>query len=185
METTQFRAAFAGVAISLGVALLGCSSTVKRPDGGQGLLPVGSSAPDFAATTKAGDPTRLSALHGAPVVVYFYPKDETPGCTAQACAFRDQYQDFVDAGAEVIGVSGDGAGSHASFKEHHRLPFTLLSDPGGAGAKAFGVKKTLGLLAGRVTFVIDRGGVVRLRFDSQLQARRHIAEALTVVKSLS
>ena len=146
---------------------------------------VGQPIPDVTFTGADG-PVRVRDLLGTKaVVLYFYPKDETPGCTAQACAFRDQYQDFVDAGAEVIGVSGDGAGSHASFKEHHRLPFTLLSDPGGAGAKAFGVKKTLGLLAGRVTFVIDRGGVVRLRFDSQLQARRHIAEALTVVKTLS
>lgn len=145
---------------------------------------VGQPIPDVTFTGASG-PVRVKDLIGQrALVLYFYPKDETPGCTAQACAFRDQYQDFVDAGADVVGVSGDGGASHDSFKQHHRLPFTLLSDPGGAGAKAFGVKKTFGLLPGRVTFVIDKGGVVRLRFDSQLQARRHIAEALAVVKQL-
>ena len=146
---------------------------------------VGSPVPEVTFAGPEG-PVRLRDLIGArAVVLYFYPKDETPGCTAQACAFRDQYQDFVDAGADVVGVSGDDAGSHAKFKQHHRLPFTLLTDPGGAAAKAMGVKKSLGLLAGRVTFVIDRGGVVRLRFDSQLQARKHIAQALAVVKQLA
>ncbi|MEZ4399857.1 MAG: peroxiredoxin [Kofleriaceae bacterium] len=145
---------------------------------------VGSPIPDVTLTGEHG-PVRVKDLLGQrALVLYFYPKDETPGCTAQACAFRDQYQDFVDAGADVVGVSGDAAGSHDSFKQHHRLPFTLLSDPGGAGAKAFGVKKTFGLLPGRVTFVIDKAGIVRLRFDSQLKARRHIAEALAVVKQL-
>ncbi|MBK9037363.1 MAG: peroxiredoxin [Myxococcales bacterium] len=146
---------------------------------------VGSKVPDVTFTGPEG-PIHLRDLIGArAVVLYFYPKDETPGCTAQACAFRDQYQDFVDAGADVVGVSADDAGSHASFKQHHRLPFTLLTDPGGAAARALGVKKSLGLFAGRVTFVIDRGGIVRMRFDSQLQARRHIAEALAVVKQLA
>ncbi len=149
------------------------------------MLDVGSPAPDVTLLGPAGS-VRLRDLLGArAVVLYFYPKDETPGCTAQACEFRDRYQDFVDAGADVIGVSRDDAGAHASFKQHHRLPFTLLTDPEGEAAKAFGVKKTLGLLAGRVTFVIDRAGVIRLRFDSQLQARRHIGEALTVVRQLA
>lgn len=148
-------------------------------------LAVGSSIPDVTFTSPEG-PVRVRDLLGErALVLYFYPKDETPGCTAQACAFRDQYQDFLDAGADVVGVSSDDAKSHDGFKQHHRLPFRLLSDPGGAGAKAFGVKKTFGLLPGRVTFVIDKGGVVRLRFDSQLKATRHIGEALTVVKSLA
>jgi peroxiredoxin Q/BCP len=148
-------------------------------------ITVGSPIPDVTLTGPAG-PVRVRDLLGdRALVLYFYPKDETPGCTAQACAFRDQYQDFTDAGAEVVGVSAQDAASHESFQQHHRLPFKLLSDPGGAGAKAFGVKKTFGIIAGRVTFVIDRAGVVRLRFDSQLNARRHIGEALTVVKQLA
>jgi thioredoxin-dependent peroxiredoxin len=145
---------------------------------------VGSALPDVTFVGAKG-PVKVRDLVGErALVLYFYPKDETPGCTAQACAFRDQYQDFVDAGAEVVGVSSDSGQSHDSFKQHHRLPFTLVSDPGGTGAKAFGVKKTFGLLPGRVTFVIDRGGTIRLRFDSQLQARRHIGQALAVVKQL-
>lgn len=148
------------------------------------MLEAGALAPDVTFAGPDG-PVRLRDLLGErALVLYFYPKDETPGCTAQACEFRDRYQDFTDAGADVVGVSRDDAGSHASFSKHHRLPFRLLSDPDGAGAKAFGVKKTLGLLAGRVTFVIDKAGVIRLRFDSQLQARRHIGEALAIVKQL-
>jgi peroxiredoxin Q/BCP len=149
------------------------------------MLDVGSPAPDVTLLGPSGSVRLRDLLGTRAVVLYFYPKDETPGCTAQACEFRDRYQDFVDAGADVIGVSRDDAGAHASFKQHHRLPFTLLTDPDGAAAKAFGVKKTLGLLAGRVTFVLDRGGVIRLRFDSQLQARRHIGEALAVVRQLA
>lgn len=146
---------------------------------------VGSRIPDVTLTGPEG-PVRVRDLVGErALVLYFYPKDETPGCTAQACAFRDQYQDFTDAGADVVGVSGQDAKSHEGFASHHRLPFKLLSDPGGAGAKAFGVKKTFGLIPGRVTFVIDREGIVRLRFDSQLNARRHIGEALAVVKQLA
>src|SRR5689334_6551345 len=102
-------------------------------------LSVGSTIPDVTFTGKEG-PVRARDLVGErAVVLYFYPKDETAGCTAQACAFRDQYQDFLDAGADVVGVSSDDAKSHDGFTQHHRLPFKLLSDPGGAAAKAFGV----------------------------------------------
>lgn len=118
------------------------------------------------------------------VVLFFYPKDDTAGCTAEACSFRDAYEDFKAAGAEVIGVSADDGASHEAFKAKHRLPFTLLTDPGGAAARAFGVKKTLGLIAGRVTFVIDRQGVIRHRFDSLVRVTRHVEEALQIVKAL-
>lgn len=145
----------------------------------------GMPIPDVTLTGPEG-PVRLRDLLGERALVfYFYPKDETPGCTAEACSFRDQYQDFLDAGADVIGVSRDSAESHEKFKTHHRLPFRLFSDPGGAAAAAFGVKKTFGLIAGRSTFVIDKGGVVRLRFDSQLNATKHVREALDMVRSLS
>src|SRR5690606_37884996 len=118
------------------------------------------------------------------LVIYFYPKDETFGCTKEACSFRDQYEDFVAVGADVIGVSRDDATSHASFKQHHRLPFTLLSDPGGLVAKAWGIKTTLGV-PGRVTFVFDKGGVVRHRFESAIRFGKHVDEALDVVKRLA
>lgn len=148
-------------------------------------LAVGDPVPDVTFQGAEG-PVKLRELIGErAIVLYFYPKDETTGCTAQACSFRDKYQDFTDAGADVIGVSTDSARSHDSFSKHHRLPFRLLTDEGGAGAKALGVKKTLGLIPGRVTFVIDPEGIIRMRWDSQLGAVRHVAEALTVVKALA
>jgi peroxiredoxin Q/BCP len=146
-------------------------------------LSVGDPVPDVTFRDASG-PVRLKELIGDKVIVlYFYPKDETKGCTAEACSFRDRYQDFTDAGADVIGVSTDTARSHESFAKHHRLPFRLLTDEGGAAAKAMGVKKTLGIVPGRSTFVIDRDGVVRLRWDGQLGAVRHVDEALAYVKA--
>ncbi|MER2561374.1 MAG: peroxiredoxin [Myxococcaceae bacterium] len=149
------------------------------------MASIGEKAPDVTFVGESGAPVKLSDYVGKKtVVLYFYPKDETSGCTAQACSFRDAYEDFKQAGAEVIGVSADDAASHASFKTHHRLPFVLLSDPGGVAAKALGVKKTFGLIAGRVTFVIDRDGVVRHRFDSQIRVKEHVEQALGLVKQL-
>lgn len=114
-------------------------------------------------------------------MVYFYPKDETAGCTAEACRFRDDFGKFSDAGAVVIGISDDSTESHERFASRHRLPFQLLSDTGGAVRKLYGVKKTLGVIPGRVTFVIDREGVVRHVFSSQMDAERHVAEALAAL----
>ena len=147
------------------------------------MLQVGQPMPE---TTLAGDSGRvqLSDRIGKTLVVYFYPKADTPGCTKEACSFRDSYEDFVAAGADVIGISRDDAESHASFKQHHRLPFTLLSDPGGTVGYAWGVKGSLGL-PGRVTFVFDKQGICRHRFDSQIRFGKHVDEALDVVKRLA
>ncbi len=139
--------------------------------------------PDVTLVGETG-PIRLRDRIGKTLVVYFYPKDETFGCTAEACSFRDQYEDFVAAGADVIGISRDDAASHAGFKSHHRLPFTLLTDPGGQLAKAWGVKGALGL-PGRVTFVFDKDGIVRHRFESMVRFGKHVDEALDVVKKLA
>jgi thioredoxin-dependent peroxiredoxin len=145
----------------------------------------GQAAPDFTAPRTGGGEFRLSDLRGESVVVlYFYPKDETPGCTAEACAFRDSYEIFVDAGAEVVGVSGDSVDSHERFAEHHELPFILISDKGGALRRQYGVKATLGVWPGRVTFVIDKDGIVRHVFASQTDAVRHVAEALETIRTL-
>jgi peroxiredoxin Q/BCP len=119
------------------------------------------------------------------VVLYFYPQDGTAVCTAQACAFRDAYEDFVKAGAVVIGVSGDSEKSHEQFAASKRLPFLLVSDADGAIRAAFGVPKTLWLLPGRVTYVIDKQGIVRHVFNSAFTAGRHVAEALDVVRKLA
>jgi thioredoxin-dependent peroxiredoxin len=146
---------------------------------------VGQRSPEVVFRGEQGAEVKLAQYLGKKtVVLYFYPKDETPGCTAEACSFRDSYEDFKAAGAEVIGVSADDEASHAQFKAHHRLPFVLLSDPGGVAAKAFGVKKTFGLIAGRVTFVIDRDGVVQHRFDSLLRVNEHVSQALQLVTKL-
>ncbi|MBX3421153.1 MAG: peroxiredoxin [Pirellulaceae bacterium] len=149
-------------------------------------IKVGDPAPDFSATTQSGQVIRLQDYLGKKaVVLYFYPKDNTSVCTAQACAFRDAYEDFVAAGAEVIGVSSDSTESHRGFAEQQKLPFTLVSDADGAIRKAYRVPKTLGFLPGRVTYVIDRQGVVRHIFNSQLDGGRHIEESLRTVRELA
>jgi len=145
----------------------------------------GERAPDFELPANQGRTVKLSDFRGQKtVVLYFYPKDETPGCTVEACQFRDDYEDFKAAGAEVIGVSDDSIESHDKFASHHRLPFILATDAGGKLREQMGVKKTLGMLPGRVTFVIDRDGVIRDRFVSQIRVKKHVAHALDLVKQL-
>jgi peroxiredoxin Q/BCP len=146
----------------------------------------GALAPDFTLPDQSGAPVRLSDYVGKRVIVlYFYPMDETPGCTAEACSFRDRYEEFTRAGAEVIGVSADSVASHQRFAAHHRLQFTLLSDDGGTVARRYGVRRTLGLWPGRVTFVIDKAGVIRHVFTSATQIDRHIGEAAQIVRQLA
>lgn len=143
---------------------------------------VGDQAPDFTLPDQDGRPVRLADLRGSWVVLYFYPADDTPGCTAESCRFRDTHEDFVDAGARVIGVSGQGVESHKRFAEKHGLPFTLLADEGDHVRKRYGVSKTLGLLPGRVTYVIDPDGIVRKVFSSQFRPTKHIDEALAAIR---
>src|SRR5215475_4952188 len=148
-------------------------------------IEVGDKAPDFTLPSQSGDQVRLYDLLGRSVVVlYFYPKDETRGCTAEACAFRDSHEVFAEAGAEVIGVSSDSAGKHAAFADHHKLPFTLLSDKGGRVRKSYGVPPVLGLIPGRITYVIDRTGTVRHVFNSMTNIGQHVGDALAVVRRL-
>ena len=143
------------------------------------------SAPNVTLSLYNGDTVSLADLsRDHPVVLLFYPKDGTSICTKEACAFRDAYQDFTDAGATVVGVSSDSAASHQAFADQHRLPYLLATDKDGALRRAFGVPKTLGFLPGRVTYVIDRTGVVRLAFSAQLAADRHVREALDAVRRL-
>jgi peroxiredoxin Q/BCP len=148
-------------------------------------IQVGDKAPDFTLASQSGDEVRLyDRLAERVVVLYFYPKDETAGCTKEACAFRDSHEVFTEAGAEVIGVSSDSASKHAAFADHHKLPFTLVSDKGGQVRKSYGVPATLGLLPGRVTYVIDRDGTVRHVFNSMTNIGRHVNDALKVVQEL-
>jgi thioredoxin-dependent peroxiredoxin len=144
----------------------------------------GERMPETTLVDGDGKSIQLRDKIGKPLVVYFYPKDETYICTKEACAFRDQYEDFTSAGAEVIGVSRDDAASHAKFKTQHRLPFTLLSDPGGKIADTWDVKGPLGM-PGRTTFVFDKEGVLRHKFESAIRFGKHVDEALEVVKKLA
>jgi peroxiredoxin Q/BCP len=148
-------------------------------------IQVGDRAPDFTTTTTDGRTLRLSDFLGRrAVVLFFYPKDGTPVCTKEACAFRDSYERFAEAGAEVIGVSADSDEKHREFAAEHRLPFPLVSDTGGALRKAFGVPRPLlGLLPGRATYVIDKQGTVRLTFSALFASDEHVRQALEAVQS--
>ncbi|MDX2228456.1 MAG: peroxiredoxin [Leptolyngbyaceae cyanobacterium bins.349] len=148
-------------------------------------MKAGDPVPDFSLPSQSGEIVSLKDFVGKKaVVLYFYPKDDTPGCTAESCAFRDSYQVFQDAGAEVIGISSDSAASHQQFATKHQLPFTLLSDTGNQVRKLFGVPSTLGLLPGRVTYVIDQQGIVRTVFNSQLNFKGHVDEALKTLREM-
>ncbi|MEB3294744.1 MAG: peroxiredoxin [Synechococcales bacterium] len=149
-------------------------------------IQVGDKAPDLTLTSQTGELVSLNNWIGKKcVVLYFYPKDDTPGCTKESCGFRDSYQAFQEAGAEVIGISGDSVASHEKFATKYQLPFTLLSDAGNQARKAFGVPAALGLLPGRVTYVIDKEGVVRHIFNSMMNFQAHIDESLKIVQALA
>ena len=168
-------------------------------------IKVGDAAPDFTLQSQAGESVTLSDFQGQKVVVlYFYPKDDTPGCTTESCTFRDRFQDFQDLGVEVIGISSDSTDSHQKFASKYSLPFTLVSDTlesvsltrvyslpftlvsdtDSSVRRAYGVPATLGLLPGRVTYVIDKTGTVRHLFNSQFNPKKHVDEALSVLKGL-
>jgi peroxiredoxin Q/BCP len=149
-------------------------------------IKVGSSIPAISLPDQNGNLFDINSVLGKKnMVIYFYPKDDSPGCTAQACAFRDQFEVFSDTDAVIIGISSQSVKSHKEFAEKHRLSFTLLSDEGNKIRKQFGVPTNLfGLLPGRVTYVADKTGKVIYTFNSQLQAEKHVDEALRILKEL-
>ena len=149
-------------------------------------LKVGQKPPDFTLPDQDGEEHTLSDYMGKWVLVYFYPRDNTPGCTKEACSFRDQFEDFTDLGAEVIGISSDSVKKHKNFAEKYSLTYTLLSDEDKTVRKDFGVPADfLGLLPGRVTYIVDKTGIVRHVFNSQFKAEKHVSEALEVLKKLN
>lgn len=150
-------------------------------------LEVGDKAPDFVRTDQNGNPVHLTDRVSKNVVVlFFYPTDNSAGCTREACAFRDSYQDFQDAGAEVIGVSGGTTEGKQTFIANNRLPFTLVTDGDGEVAKMYGIGRAmLGLIQGRITFVIDRAGIIRCKFESNFNMEAHAKEALQIVQTLA
>jgi peroxiredoxin Q/BCP len=147
---------------------------------------VGHTAPDFTLPDQNGQSVRLKdLLKQGPVVLYFYPRDHTPGCTLEACAFRDAHSQFKDAGATVVGVSDDSISVHQSFASQHSLPFTLLSDQTGTVRELYGVPRPLGIIPGRVTYVIEQNGIVRHVFTSHLRMQKHVTEALKTISELA
>jgi peroxiredoxin Q/BCP len=169
--------------IASALALLACGPTT-RPDGGAGLLPLGASAPDFKASDDKGTTVRLSDARGKFAVVYFYPRDETPGCTKQACAFRDSFGKFQAAGVAIFGVSRDSEQSHREFRAHHKLPFPLAADEAGLVQRAYGVPSRLPGVSRRVTFLVDRAGKVA-RVWPEVDPVLNVSEVLAAAQALA
>ena len=150
------------------------------------VMQVGDRAPDFELLNDSGETVRLSSFQGEKVlVVFFYPADDTPGCTTESCGFRDAYEEFRGAGAEVFGVSKDSVQSHVAFRAKYGLGFHLLSDPNNALRRAWRVPKRVFVVPGRVTYVIDKEGIVQLVFNSGREHLRHVTESLVVVRRLA
>jgi thioredoxin-dependent peroxiredoxin len=174
--------------LAIAMALVGLVVAVglwsrSRGDDSVAALAVGDKAPLFQAPLGDGGTFDMADHLGKKaIVIFFYPKDDTPLCTQEACGFRDAYEQFVAAGAEVVGVSADTPASHAAFARKHKLPFPIVSDRDGRLRTLFGVPKLLGFLPGRVTYVIDRAGVVRLAFNSSFTAAGHVQQALDLVR---
>lgn len=147
---------------------------------------VGSTVPQFTLPDQNGNQFSISSVIGKKnLVIYFYPKDDTPGCTKEACAFRDQFEVFNEANAMIIGISGQSVESHKQFAEKYHLSFTLLSDEGDAIRKLFNVPLSMGIIPGRVTYIADKSGKVVYVFNSQTQATKHVEEALRILKDLT
>lgn len=147
---------------------------------------VGSTIPSFELKDQHNNLFSIDSVLGKKnVVIYFYPKDDTPGCTAEACAFRDQFSVFEDADAIIIGISAQSVESHLAFAKKHNLNFTLLSDHGNKVRKLFGVPSNLfRLISGRVTYIVDKKGKVVFTFNSQTQAEKHVTEALRILNEI-
>ena len=156
----------------------------SRPTLAMPSIAVGATVPRFTATLQDGSTFDSATLIGQKsLVLFFYPKDNTPVCTREACGFRDAYDEFVKADVEVIGVSSDSPASHRQFAEQHKLPFPIISDPDGSLRRLFGVPNALWVIPGRVTYVIDKLGVVRLIHNSTLTAADHVSKALAAIKA--
>ncbi|MBW8687611.1 peroxiredoxin [Chitinophaga rhizophila] len=151
----------------------------------QAQLKAGDKAPVFTLQDQDGQTFDISTVIGKhPIVIFFYPKDETSVCTKEACSFRDAYEDFTKLGAKVIGISGDNVASHRSFADHHRLPYTLLADEGNKVRKLFGVPKKV-FIPGRVTYVVDKQGVITYVFNNMTDGPKHVTEALKAVEGMT
>ncbi len=169
------------LAILLVISILFAIDFVMRQPG---TLEVGDTIPAFTLKDQYNKDISIDRYRGKqPIVIYFYPKDDTPGCTKEACTFRDAFEVFTDLGVKVIGISADDVASHKKFSEKYNLPFTLLADTKKKVRKLFGVPSNfLGLLPGRVTYVINKNGIITYIFNSQFNAEKHITEAIAILK---
>ena len=147
-------------------------------------IEVGDKVPSFELFDQNGNLFSVNSGLGKPMVIYFYPKDDTPGCVKEACKFRDDFEKFEQLGVIVIGISSDNVASHKKFQEKYNLPFTLLSDEQNKVRKLFGVPKSMLFLPGRVTYVIDKNGIVQYIFNSQFGAEKHIENSLQKLNEL-
>ena len=149
-------------------------------------LKIGDSIPAFSLKDQNGNSFDIAEFFGKKkLVIYFYPKDDTPGCTREACSFSDRFEDFKTVGAEVFGISADSVESHKKFAEKYRLSFSLLSDEGNKVRKLFGVPADLfGLIPGRVTYIVDYEGKIVHIFNSQFNATKHVEEALAILNEM-
>jgi thioredoxin-dependent peroxiredoxin len=148
------------------------------------MLAQGDRVPEVSLLDVVGRTVTLASLLDRPIVLYFYPKDDTPGCSTEARRFRDDYDAFVEAGADVVGVSSDDPNSHARFRDKCGLPFRLMSDPGSIARKAFGIPATFGIIPGRATFVIAPSGTILYAFNSQFAPQQHVTNALAALRAV-
>ncbi len=181
MHTSARSAWFPGLALATLWLTLACGD-VTRPDGGKGLLTIGTPAPDFEGRNADGSAVRMSTTAGTRVV-YFYPKDETPGCTKEACAFRDAFARYSAAGITIFGISGDSQESHDAFRTQHQLPFPLVADENGTVAASYGVPTRVGMPS-RITFVVDRAGKIARVFEN-VDPAVHADEVLAAATATS
>lgn len=147
-------------------------------------IEVGDHIPSFTLLNEQGEAVEINSELGQPLVLFFYPKDHTSGCTKQVCTFRDNFSEFTSLNVRVIGISGDAVASHKLFKEDYQLPFTLLSDPKNKIRSLFGVPKSLLFIPGRVTYIVDEKGIVRHIFDSMFEAEKHVSIAIQQLKKM-
>lgn len=154
--------------------------------GKEKLLKVGDEAPNFTLVNQDGKTVSLSDYKGKKnVVLFFYPKDQTQGCTKEACSFRDNYETITDLGAEVIGINGDGTSSHKAFADKHSLPYHLVSDKGSQVRKAYGVSTMFFILPERITFVIDKQGIIQYVHNEKSDPTDHITKAIEALQKLN
>jgi len=171
---------FVGLVIITLIAVLNSVKTQANMS-----LKKGNKIPNFTLKDQDNKDFSIDNYIGNPMVIYFYPKDDTPGCIKEACSFRDQYEAFINKNVLVVGISSDSVVSHKKFSNKYNLPFKLLADTNKEVRKAFGVKKsTLGLIPGRVTFIVDSKGIIQYVFESQFKAEKHIEKALEIIKKL-